>query len=298
MKYYRYAVRVEREVHSVDGRRWHQSVVGQSNVGLEDARVQGERKLATLPTPDKYPLEKPLGGSEYVPYGERPLAEEFLKEITDDSNRIVAVLTRNHYGSVVLNSAEVGFFDVDRIDSPVPTEGVLGQIASWWGGKKKKSVKPPRTDQLDGLLDKLREYSMDNFRVYQTAAGYRVLLLNRLVEPKDSLVESLFKDLSCDPLYCRLCLAQDCFRARLTPKPWRCGVKLPGSVFPRQSERAKQRFATWLQSYEKAIPRYAVCRFICDVGPDFQVRDLPSAVQVILSVHDAFTIRDGNCELA
>jgi hypothetical protein len=33
----------------------------------------------------------------------------------------------------------------------------------------------------------------------------------------------LMRFLRADPDYVRLCAVQECYRARLTPKPWRCG---------------------------------------------------------------------------
>ena len=64
-----------------------------------------------------------------------------------------------------------------------------------------------------------------------------------------------------------LCGKQGCWRARLTPKPRRAGVKRPPreTRFPRAPE-AEAPFAAWLAGYDAASAGFAVCRPVATVG--------------------------------
>ncbi len=64
----------------------------------------------------------------------------------------------------------------------------------------------------------------------------------------------------------RLCVAQRSFRARLTPKPWRCDCSLPAAAHPRVDAAVHQGFADWVGAYEAAYTGYATCRYIETVG--------------------------------
>jgi hypothetical protein len=61
------------------------------------------------------------------------------------------------------------------------------------------------------------------WRIYRTRAGLRLLATQGLVEADSDVADGVFEALGADPLYRKLCKTQKCFRARLTPKPWRCG---------------------------------------------------------------------------
>ena len=74
------------------------------------------------------------------------------------------------------------------------------------------------------------------------------------------------QDLGADPAFVQLCRAQRSFRARLTPKPWRCGFGAPPSDFPRETPEEQTRFDAWLADYEIRCARFATCRLIEDVG--------------------------------
>jgi hypothetical protein len=46
-------------------------------------------------------------------YADRPFREPMLREIKNDAGKVAAVVTRNSYGCLVLNTARVMFVDVD-----------------------------------------------------------------------------------------------------------------------------------------------------------------------------------------
>lgn len=96
---------------------------------------------------------------------------------------------------------------------------------------------------------------------------------------------TMLGDLGCDPLYVRLCRSQQSFRARLTPKPWRCGVASPPSRFPHETPERAAAFERWLAAYDACCERYAVCEALPSVGDDF----VSSDVAPLVSLHDEAT---------
>jgi hypothetical protein len=78
----------------------------------------------------------------------------------------------------------------------------------------------------------------------------------------------MMRDFHCDVLYAMLCRKQNCFRARLTPKPRR--MKMPGwkVKYPRTEDEDKA-FREWLAKYESASRNYRVCKFLDQLGGGF-----------------------------
>jgi hypothetical protein len=99
----------------------------------------------------------------------------------------------------------------------------------------------------------------------------------------DSL--NILHALDSDPLYVRLCQAQDCFRARLTPKPWRCDTDTPASRYPWDNSDVEIQYRLWKRRYEQASRSYAVCRLVKQLGP----REVHPDVAAILTLHDQLT---------
>jgi hypothetical protein len=56
-------------------------------------------------------------------------------------------------------------------------------------------------------------------RVYKTAHGLRLLVENQSLRPGGRVFLVLAKTFGCDRSYLKLCRSQECYRARLTPKP-------------------------------------------------------------------------------
>src|SRR5690606_8392641 len=70
------------------------------------------------------------------------------------------------------------------------------------------------------------------YRIYETHNGYRVIVTGREMAPADPAVQAMCRAMNCDALYVKLCLKQDCFRARLTPKPSRIRQRAIRLRFP------------------------------------------------------------------
>ena len=92
---------------------------------------------------------------------------------------------------------------------------------------------------------------------------------HQLFAPGDPQVKAFFDAIGVDKVYAAMCPNQQCFRARLTPKPWRIGIAAhmkprPG-VWPVAPERRPER-DRWIADYEAASRGYAACRFLEAVG--------------------------------
>jgi hypothetical protein len=191
-------------------------------------------------------------------YGARPLREEILRTLADGGDRPpVALLTRNGYGAVVLNTARRLFLDVDA-----PSPGPLRRLAGALG----LGPRGPHEAALGRLRAALREVGGAAYRLYRTASGLRVMAVGREFDPRAENTQALMAATGTDPAFARLCRLQGSFRARLTPKPWRCGCPPPPGEHPRQDPEVRRRFDGWLRHYEAAALRHATCRYLETVG--------------------------------
>ena len=238
---------------------------GWSDESIEAARskaVEIARRVA----------ERVAGGSSSgprYPYGDRPLPEPVLREFGGDQNRR-AILTRNAYGALVLNTDHMMFVDVDR-KTAAHAKG--GLFSSLFGKSKTESANGPLIDAMRAVTDRNKLAA----RLYETAAGYRLIVTSASFQAGSKEAETLLAEFHSDPLYIRLCRMQESFRARLTPKPWRCQFHAPPVEFPFETADDQSRFEKWEREYDAKGASFATCRFICELGsggvnPDF--RDL------------------------
>jgi hypothetical protein len=147
---------------------------------------------------------------------------------------------------------------------------------------------------LAGGVEKYARRGIDGFakrhpecrlRLYRTPAGFRVLALHQPFNPADPAVAALFAALGTDRVYVRMCLRQRCFRARLSPKPWRIGIsehaRPRSGAWPPRPEVVPLRNA-WIANYEQKSAAYAACHFVAEIG-----QGIPhSAVRPIQLLHD------------
>ena len=140
---------------------------------------------------------------------------------------------------------------------------------------------------------RIREFSEHNrdyhIRVYDTPKGIRLLFMNDLFEPDSIETENIFEALGVDPLYALMCRNQNCFRARLTPKPWRLVHykelrPIPGrhSTWPVKEEYSFSRMR-WVQEYDRMSQDYAACHFVEELGSGKQ----HLKAQKICELHDS-----------
>lgn len=252
---------------------------GWSVAGLDEARSRANEALQRLMTRIRQGLPFP----ERYTYGDRALREEIIREISGAGNEPAGIITRNSYGSLVLNTATVMFIDVDASNASA------GKASTGWFKRKAE----PQDAALDALRNRLNTLP-GSYRIYKTAAGFRVLATDRCYDPASVEAEQLMRSLQADPNFIQLCRAQKSFRARLTPKPWRCGCRVPPSSFPRETSAELNAFETWLTTYESAARQYAVCTRLEDLGSGSVHED----VSRIATWHDEYTKPSSGLPLA
>jgi hypothetical protein len=262
VKLARYWTREAGEATGRDGRRLRVVARGWSNESVEAARAVARdigRRVA----------ERLLAGraeGRHYAYGERPLPEPVVREFPGGGGELAAVVTRNAYGALVLNARDLVFVDIDRDDGAAPAAGggLVAGVLSLFG----KAPAPPPAAASGVLADIERVAARQGLaaRVYRTAAGYRAIVTSTRLPAGPGPGEALLQAFGADPLYVRLCRLQESFRARLTPKPWRCGLRLPPAAFPFETPQAQSQARTWEAEYAAASARYATCRYVATVG--------------------------------
>ena len=253
-----------------------------------------------------------------------PIREEVIARHGEE------VITRNAYGALCLNTPNVLFADVDFATGPGFKSGFIGcfaylaavsAVGFYWrslGGFLLAATLCTLLIPLVSLgvfkaydvftgggvrrarrrISRFVEAHPDwLLRVYRTPAGFRVLAMHSVFEPREEPAQVFLKALDSDPVYVRMCKNQNCFRARVSPKPWRVGISAhmrprPG-VWPIKPERMPEREA-WVSAYESAAKDYASCRFEEELGggsPDPRVED-------VRRIHDQYSRAESGLQIA
>jgi hypothetical protein len=226
-------------------------------------------------------------------YGQIPLREEVLKSITDAQGQPFMAITRNAYGSLILNTARLAFLD---LDFPAATGG--SQLKHLLARLLGKRVPSPETQRESEVWGRLQQFVVAHpgygFRVYRTLAGVRAVATHGLFDPTAAVTQAMLQQLGTDPLYARLCQSQGSFRARLTPKPWRCGCAPVSVPWPREGADQQARFKRWEAEYADCQEGYATCRYLGTVGVDRMDAD----IQPLIELHDQMTRCEQSLPLA
>jgi len=217
-------------------------------------------------------------------YGDVPLREEVIQRFTDGQGELFAAVTRNGYGSLVLNTASVQFIDLD-----FPYVSLGDQLRYVFAKLFGRSPLHPYARREVDISRRVEQFVEENpawgLRLYRTAAGMRALVTHDLFSPAAESTLEVLRQLGSDPLYVRLCKMQESFRARLTPKPWRCGLKDKPVRWPRETEDTRESFDAWLERYSSCQADYATCRFIGSLGNS----SVHEEIGTIIEVHDKIT---------
>lgn len=241
-----------------------------------------------------------------------PIREEVVSRHGDN------VVTRNGYGALCLNTPNVLFADVDfEYGASVYWYGFVFAILMLAGAGYSLFVEQWRPLLYSALASvivvpivtaiayriylmcsggiegpayrRIRSFSNNNpdwnFALYRTPAGFRVLVLHRTFEPNDPVVDDFFSHIKADPIYQLMCQKQHCFRARLSPKPWRIGIT--EHIEPRTAVlpiplivRAKR--LNWIRGYEQKAKDFAACKFVENLGS----AHVDSRVKIVRALHD------------
>ena len=253
-----------------------------------------------------------------------PICEEIL------DTRGNAVLTRNVYGAQCLNTPNALFVDIDHPEHGITSDrwddalvmallflasqALAAVVTGAWRflvmaaigmavaqgvrrlrlRRKHQRVARERAQDEPHALARIRAFVRMNRgwggRIYRSPAGLRVLFTHRPFDPLEPETRACFTALGADPAYQRLCAQQRCFRARVSAKPWRAGVRahLPpsgtGRGWPVPPRHARQR-QDWVAEYEKTASAFAACHFIEAVGSPH----IDPAIQPTLDWHDTLS---------
>jgi septum formation topological specificity factor MinE len=256
VKIYKYWT-VEKRKIKIDGAEQEINCYGGSNISVVEARLRAREKAEKI--------QRKIAGERHVfDRYEAEIREEILQVIDDHS-----AITRNRYGAQVLNTESLMILDIDK---PKATGGLF----------KKKDTRPPK-DQIFEMVRNLAasaKYKDYGFRTYETYQGARVIVMGNSFDPRNSETRKMMDEFNCDPLYTTLCNKQGCFRARLTPKPYRMKMRPYKVNFPR--EDIDTEFQRWLADYESESRNFSVCKFIEQVGASHYV-------DKVIQLHDEVT---------
>ncbi len=285
---------------------------GWSDISEEDAEGNAQRRadeaLARLLAGENLTRREPkvaYNGADGI-----PIREEIV------SRHGSCVVTRNSYGARCLNSPDALFADVDHDFSPslrIAFGFILAAIAlgiavgSYYESRGLKIGLPilavlfgytvikgiydlllklrggPEMKVLRSIRHFLKKNPGWSIRIYRTPAGNRLLATHRTFSPSEPAVMEFFKSVGADPIYQKMCMNQQCFRARVTAKPWRVGItgpmRLKGGVWPVVAERRAAR-SEWIERYESAARSHAACRFVETAGSGVIAPDLQSLVDL------------------
>ncbi|OYT73163.1 MAG: hypothetical protein CFK52_02535 [Chloracidobacterium sp. CP2_5A] len=253
-----------------------------SDASAEDAQARAQRELEER-------IARFRRGERLRDYPGhiRPLREPVIETVSAPTGERIAVITRNAAGCRVINTAQVMFIDLDFASALVGDW--RGALAALW--RSIGGVSQAKAEPQERVLAKVRKWhereaSDWRVRVYRTRAGLRLLIAHGLFEPTSKDAQQVMTRLGADARYRRLCAVQACFRARLTPKPWRIGMARPPATYPwtNADEEARQR--AWESRYEASIGRFAVCRLLADLGR----QPLHPDAERVMRLHDAHTL--------
>ncbi|MGC4032318.1 MAG: hypothetical protein QM754_11415 [Tepidisphaeraceae bacterium] len=270
-----------------DGYDVTRTALGWSSVSQADAQAVADeraRRAANHAADDR---------EQAYEYGQVPSREPVLDSLEIDGE-LVAVITQNRYGSRVLNTDRVLFADIDLPEEKSPISQTASTITAFFRGMLglKPVPAPPKVSPEEQTLAAITAWHAQHpqtaVRIYRTFAGLRLLFTDRQYSTAETDVHHFFDELKADRLYVHLTRRQETFRARLSPKPWRCGMRTPHVVSHIDHADWDKRLADWRNEYEPLAARYATCRFLQELGSPAD----DAVIQQIVAVHDAETIAD------
>jgi hypothetical protein len=261
-------------------------------------------------------IRVPYSGSDGV-----PIREEVIQKTGN------IVITRNSYGALCLNTPNVLFTDVDTYKESGPaltlTCGIiifgtaLMVILAMITGSKLWAYlilavfllaplvsrivdKFQKNHLVTNMWDQINKYVTTDpqwaCRIYETPNGYRLMVTHSTFDPLSEEAIDFMNIIKSDHIYVNMCKMQNCFRARVSPKPWRVGIPnhmKPVGVWPIPKDRIVDRQA-WVDNYNKSIINYSSCRLIKEVGSG-RVCD---AARTVIDLHDKLSQSNSDMPIA
>lgn len=151
------------------------------------------------------------------------------------------------------------------------------------------SVMTPK--ELEEYVIDYATYLAIECRIYRTANGLRVILMDKEYSGMTPELDTLMRNFGADPLYVMICTKQNTFRARLTPKPERMGL-LRLHEYYNDSDAAldETKRLKYIDNFTSACKIYSTCRLL------YSFINKESPLMDILNEHDAVAL--GQNELA
>jgi hypothetical protein len=270
-----------------EGQKATFAATGWSFQSLDDARQNARSRAKRI-----FDLVTTFRSPNEYEYFDRPIREEIVETIHVGDGE-PALITRNRYGALVLNTAAVCFVDVD---CPSPHPSGLVELIKWlFSSAMRERMRAGVWQRAMSRVEQWSaQYPGQSFRLYRTHSGLRLLFVDKTYGPSSEEVAKILSELGSDPLYRKLTNKHHCFRARLTPKPWRCGMPRPPCDFPWHSGEAENAYRAWEQQYAAACSGYMTCALL---SPDEPTSRDPR-IQQVIEIHDKWVCRDGELPLA
>jgi hypothetical protein len=271
----------------------HLTCWGWSDVSLSDAVEKGNQRAKAItvlwPKGDYDTWSPP----ERYSYTDRPLHEAVLDEWKNDAGETWAAITRNACGCEVLNTAAIMFVDVDLPDgsSEIPLARAFKRLFGLTGPNDVERQREAALRRIRATVERQPGFGV---RVYRTRGGLRYLMTHSRVQPDSETTRGAMEALGADPKYVMLCKTQGCFRARLTPKPWRCGMKPLRIRYPWEGESRMHNVRMWCEDYSRKAAGFATCALIEQLGDPAMDAEMARVVEF----HDKATRVGSNLELA
>lgn len=302
---------------------------GWSDIGEAEAQAHADARVREA-------MDRVLAG-ERLPRRERRVAYNgadgmpIREEIVDRAGE--TVITRNGYGALCLNTPDVLFADIDFETHSRPRHVLASMVvvfalvaavliaglhvavgpslvAAFVAGLLLGVPLPAALRKLSFALQGGREQAAVRrvrrfvaahagwrVRVYRTPAGLRVLALHRRFDPREAEVTTCFEALGVDPMFARMCRNQNCFRARISPKPWRMGLsrmRPPYSAAWRPEHADLPARRQWIDAYDRAAQGYAACRYLDTYG----TAAVDAEAEAVQQLHDTFCRAEQDLKIA
>jgi hypothetical protein len=245
MKCYKFWVHETKTIR-IDGELKSITLTAGSNISKTDASANASKLAAAI----ERHIPNGTGSYRQDAY-EVSIKEHVAKEI--DSRNIITI---NRYGAQVLNTTKYTVLDIDHY-SAHPIMKLFGV---------------PSENTKDNMLAKFKQRITrypefgESFRIYETCKGIRVIG-KQYVDPQTKRFLKTMRSLGVDPLYSILCKKQNCYRVRLTPKPYRMKIATIKIKTPCDCET--EIYETWQKQYAEASNAYSVAKLCEVIGKDF-----------------------------
>lgn len=263
MKIFRHWVEESRRI-TIGGQAQEITLLVGSNVSKDAAKREAtaraetiERRIANGGRKEEYEV----GVSEYV------------SDVINGSNMVTVC----RYGAKVLNTDQYTVLDLDDYAK---------SIWDVFRSLKSMTTKERIVFKFEQFVGKNPEIGSD-FRIYETAKGIRVIG-KQYLDPVDRKNIRLMRRLNVDWLYVLLSRKQQCYRARLTPKPHRLKIRTIKVKTPLVAE--SDHYKDWSKTYEEAAQNYSVAKYLKSLGHDFSYDQVVRYHDDQCKAHESFTL--------